>query len=192
MTEYDSGKIRRLVHMSYFQDGLWDIVLALLLLSWAATVTYDLSWLPGGVFVVSFWTALGLKQKITYPRIGFSSPKNKQRKLIQAVIAGSVLLVAVGLIAGLAGGISDVLSTYFELLFLGAFGLAVLAIGFWWGITRWYLYAALILAVGFLDQWAGLSFAHAFLISGGAILAAGIFTLVRFIRRFGEIAGEES
>ena len=62
----DPKKIQRKVYVTYFQDGLWDVVLGLFLLGWGFAILFDFSWLPSGTFIAFFFLALGLKQKITY------------------------------------------------------------------------------------------------------------------------------
>ena len=90
MNEMDTERIRRKVYMTYFQDGLWDMVLGLFLLGWGLTVSFDLPWLPGATFIAFFWLALGLKQKITYPRIGYVKAAEQRNRTIIIIIVGVV------------------------------------------------------------------------------------------------------
>ena len=83
--ETDPKKIKRKVYMSFFQDGLWDIFLGLFLLGWGFTVWFDLPWLPGAIFVGFFWLVLGLKKKITYPRIGHATPTEQRNRTLKIV-----------------------------------------------------------------------------------------------------------
>ena len=80
------GTIKNKVHFTFFQDGLWDIFLGVFLLAWGLTVWFNLPFLPGGVFVLFFWLVLGLKQLITYPRIGYARPIEHQSRLIKTII----------------------------------------------------------------------------------------------------------
>ena len=66
--DIEPKQLKHKVHITYFQDGLWDIVLGLFLLGWGLAVGFDMGWLPGATFVAFFWIALGLKQKVTYPQ----------------------------------------------------------------------------------------------------------------------------
>lgn len=183
--EMEPNKIKRKVNMTYFQDGLWDIVLGIFLLGWGFTVWFDLPWLPGAIFVSFFWLALGLKQKITYPRIGYARPAGYRNSTLKMVIAGIAILVVVILLLPVVnrGGL-QILQNYFELLFNSIMAIAFGLIGYWWGVTRWYAYAALVFVMAVFNQWLGLSFTMSFLIPGGLITICGIIIFSRFIRKY--------
>lgn len=187
--EDDTRKIQRKVYLSFFQDGLWDMVLGLFLLGWGVTVLLDLPWLPGAVFVGFFWLAVGLKQKITYPRTGYARPAGQRRRMTKLVIAGCVVLL-LGIMAFLlvvTNGMPQFLHDYFELLFGAMLAAAVALIGYWWGIARWYVFAALMALCAVFNQWLGLSFPLSFIIPGGLIFLYGLVTLVRFLNRYPKV-----
>jgi len=181
--EIDTKKIKRKVYLTYFQDGMWDVVLGLFLLAWGFTVWFDLPWLPGATFVVLFWLALGLKQKITYPRIGYARPVEYRSRTLKIVIAGAVVLVAVVILLPVVNK-EEFLHKYFELLFNGGMAVAFALIGYWWGVTRWYGYAALVFIFAIFNQWLGLSYQISFMIPGAVALFCGLIILTRFLRRY--------
>jgi hypothetical protein len=190
--ETDTKKIRRKLYISYFQDGLWDIVLGIFLLSWGITVWFNIGWLPGVTFVAFFWLALGLKQKITYPRIGYAKPADQRQQLLRIVITGIVTLL-LGLIVFLiifTDRTPQFVDNYFELIFGGILAIAVGLIGSWFGISRWYAYAAMMLVSAIANQWWGLSFEFSFILPGGIILIYGLITLFRFLRKYPEVSEE--
>jgi len=190
--EIDTKKIQRKVYLTYFQDGLWDVVLGLFLLGWGFTVWFDLPWIPGATFVAFFWLALGLKQKSTYPRIGYANPIEHRKKLSRVVIAGAVILllgVMVFLLVA-TGGMPQFLRDYFELLFGTILAIVIGLIGCWWGILRWYGYAGLVFALAAFNQWLGLSFELSFIIPGGVVLLYGLIIFVRFLRKYPKVSSE--
>ena len=191
--ETDPKKIQRKVYMSYFQDGLWDVVLGLFLLSWGFAILFGLGWLPSVTFVSFFLIALGLKQKITYPRIGFSKPIEQRRQMSRFVIAGAVTLL-LGIMVFLivvTGGMPQLLHDYFELLFGTMLAIVIGLIGYWWGIIRWYSYAGLVFVLATFNQWLGLSFELSFIIPGGMVLLYGLIIFFRFLRKYHRVSTED-
>jgi len=190
--ETDTKKIQRKVYMSYFQDGLWDVVLGLFLLNWGFDVLFHLGWLPGVAPLAFFWIAQGLKQKITYPRIGFSKPAEhrKQRSRVVIASATTLLLGIMVFLLVVTGGMPQFLLDYFELLFGTMLAVVIGLIGYWWGIVRWYSYAGLVFVLAALNQWLGLSFELSFIIPGGVILLYGLIIFIRFLRKYPRVSAE--
>ena len=190
--DIDLKKIRRNIYMSYFQDGLWDILLGLFLLGWGFTVLFDLPWLPGATFVAFFWLVIGLKQKFTYPRIGFSKPAEHRKQRSRVVIAGAATLL-LGIMVFLlvvTGGIPQFLRDYFELLFGMMLAVVIGLIGYWWGIIRWYSYAGLVFILAAFNQWLGLSFELSFIIPGGVVFLYGLIIFVRFLHKYSRVLAD--
>lgn len=179
--------------MSYFRDGLWDIVLGFFFLGWGFAVFFNLGWLPGATFIAAFYIALSLKQKITYPRIGFSRPAEQRKQMSRLVIAGVAALL-LGLIIFLvttSGDTPQFMYVYFEFLFGTMLAVAIGVIGYWWGIIRWYVFAGLVFALAAFNQWLGLSFHLSFFIPGTVILAYGTFVFVHFLREHPKVSAED-
>ena len=188
--EIDAKKIQRKVYMTFFQDGLWDVVLGLFLLGWGFAILFDLSWLPGATFLALFWIALGLKQRITYPRIGYAKLAKQRKQMSRIVITGVVTLL-LGIMVFLivvTGGIPQFLRDYFEFLFGTILSIVIGLIGHWWGIVRWYGYAGLLFILTAFNQWLGLSFELSLFIPGGVILLYGLLVFVRFLRRYPKVS----
>ncbi|MFC1910410.1 hypothetical protein ACFLXC_03850 [Chloroflexota bacterium] len=191
--ETDPKKIKRKVYMSYFQDGLWDIFLGLFLLGWGFTVWFDLLWLPGAIFVGFFWLVLGLKKKVTYPRIGHATPTEQRNKTLKIAIAGVVVLVAVVVLLPIVNrGEVQFLRNYFEFLFGSMIAIAVALIGYWWRIYRWYLYAGMFFLFFVFNQWSNLSFSLSFIMPGGIFTLCGLNILYRFLRRYPVVPEEDN
>ena len=183
--EIDPKKIKRKVYMTYFQDGLWDIFLGFFLLGWGFTVRFDIPWLPGAIFSGFFWLVLGLKKKITYPRIGHATPAEQRSRSLKIAIAGVVVGMAVMVLFPVINKeAGQFLHNYFEFLFGSMIAIAVLLIGYWWRIYRWYVYAGMIFIFFAFNQWVGLSFSLSFIMPGGLITLCGLNILYRFIRKY--------
>jgi hypothetical protein len=191
--ETDPKKIQRKVYMTFFEDGLWDVVLGLFLLAWGFAISFDLGWLPGVGFIVFFYLALGLKQKITYPRTGYARPAEARKQRSRAVIAGGVI-VLLGIMVFLlvvTGRTPQFLRDYFELLFGTMLAIIVGLVGYWWRIVRWYYHAALVFVFAAFNHWLGLSFELSFVIPGGVILLCGLSIFVRFLRKYPGASAED-
>ena len=190
--ETDPKKLQRKIHLTFFQDGLWDIFLGFFLLAWGFTVWFDFFWLPGAIFIIFFWLTLGLKQKITYPRIGYARPAKYRQRTLKIVIAGVVLLVAIVVLLPVInrGGI-QFLHDYFELLFNTSIAIALGLTAYWWRIYRWYIYAGMVLIFSVSNQWSEFSFSMSFIIPGGIITLCGLAILYRFLRKYPAISGED-
>ena len=179
----DLNIIKRRVYLTYFMDGLWDIALGLFLLAWGFTVWFDIPWLPGAIFILSFWLAFGLKQRITYPRVGYARPSETEKRTGKVLLAGTVILVAVVLgLQVLNISRFEFFKEYFEFLFGTSIVIAILIVAWWWRVLRWFLYAGMLFVFFISDQWAGLSFSLSFLIPGATVALCGLVILYRFIR----------
>jgi hypothetical protein len=179
--------------MTFFEDGLWDVVLGLFLLAWGFAILFDLGWLPAVAFIVSFYLALGLKKRITYPRTGYARPAEQRKQRSRAVIAGvtTSLLGVMVLVLVITGGMPQFLRDYFELLFGTMLAIVVGLVGYWWGIVRWYYYAGLVFVFAAVNQWLGLSFDLSFIIPGAVILLCGLLIFVRFLRKYQRVSAED-
>ena len=176
-------QIQRRVYMSYFQDGLWDILLGYFILSWGLMVLLDMVALGGGLFVSGYFLVWGLKRRFTYPRVGQAKISEERRQNIKMVILGVVVLLA-----GLAvlpiffqGDPPDWLREYIMFLFGCMLALVVSIIAYWWKISRWYAYAALMVIGVAFHQWLGASLPLSFIVPGAIVMVFGLVILGRFL-----------
>ncbi len=187
---------------SFFDDGLWDIYLGLLLALMGISGALDNTSLSedqvmmiylGLMFLVmaAFW--LG-KRFITVPRMGRVKFRAKKRRKISAVLFASVIL---GLIAWwFTAGMTDVspeqhasFKSLFPLIYalnmLLVFGL----VGYFTSFERLYYIGFLFALPVPLDQWLYGSFGITldyilFIIPAGIIVAIGVWYLLRFLRAY--------
>ena len=190
--ELDMKEIEREVYLSYSEDGLVDIAIGLVIMTWGITLLGEPSGLIGllGILGLVVWY-LG-KRFITIPRIGTFQPGPKiERRLTNLAI----FLVILGLISFLGILVSRASGSLFiadhPLAILGlvlAVGVALLA--YLLNTTRFYVYA-LILFVAFAggEILAGTVtrfdvFAASVIVGGGLILISGLTILLRFLRKY--------
>lgn len=184
--DIDLKTIRRKVYISYFQDGLWDILLGVFLVVWGLMITYDFVAVMGGIWVAAYFIILGLKRLITYPRAGYIKINEARKQQIKMVILG-VLLFLLGIAALLlyaAGSRPQWLDDYFMLIMGAMFAVVIALLGSWWMVTRWYIYAVLVFAAFASHQWLGMELNLSFFVPGGIITAFGLVLLFQFLRRY--------
>jgi len=187
-------EIQRKVYMSFFQDGLWDILLGLFILGWGLAILTDLAYLPGVTFIGLYFAIWGLKKRLTYPRIGYArfSATSRRRITTKFIILGVAVLL-VGVMVAVLWGIRtrpQWLTDYFPLIFNGILAAIVCFIGYWARAKRFYGYAVLIFLGAVFHLWLGAEWEFGFIGAGGIILLIGLGVLIIFLRRYPKMAEE--
>jgi hypothetical protein len=198
---------KRIVQLTNYEDGLWDILLGLVMLLLSIyPITREL--LGPELNLVLFLVALAIlviglsaaRRYISTPRLGYAKQRRTPTtKLLVALMAGLVLLTLGCVIATLlspgwipqisssstASWISD-LAVEIAVMFamVGLFSL----LGYLFGVTRlfvygWLLGGAYLLSVA-LTRGQDVSFNLPLAIASGIIIGTGIVLLVRFIRKY--------
>ncbi|MFC2023994.1 hypothetical protein ACFLTJ_00215 [Chloroflexota bacterium] len=183
--ESDLKSIQTRVYMSFFEDGLWDIVLGVFTLSWGLGILTDTAAFTGIWFMAAYFIAFNLKKRITCPRIGHITIPQQRRTILRLVIIGVVVLVAGIFVFWFAQmGIALSLRAYFMFIFGTIIAAVIFLIAYWWRIKRWYAYAAAILVGASLHQWQNVALEWSFIIPGIIILASGTTVFLRFLRHY--------
>lgn len=184
----------------WYVDGLSELATGCLLLLLAPFFMLDL-WLPPGPAHAILWM-LGLpatlvvggrllsravqaaKARLVYPRTGYVSyPRSRGRRLLLGAVVGVVMGAVVGVLAA-AGPASQAWIPALQGLLLGSVWVYV---GHRLDLTRFYLLAAISALAGVgaarsgLHQ--GVAMAAYFAVAGGALVASGLLTLSRYLRR---------
>lgn len=191
--DIDLKQIQRKVYISYFQDGLWDMLLGIFLVGWGLMVTFDFVGVMGGLWVAFYFIILGLKRWLTYPRAGYIKITEARKQQIRMVILGVVLLL-LGLAVFLLFAVNSRpawFSEYFMFLFGVMMTVVIAMLGYWWKVTRWYVYAVLVFVAFTAHQWLEAPLNLTFTVPGGVIFLIGIVLLVRFLRKYPKATGEE-
>ena len=185
-TDIDLKQIQRRVYMSYFQDGLWDILLGVFLVCWGLMVTFDFVAVMGGFWLVFYMLILGLKRWLVYPRAGYTKIAEARRHQIKMVILGAIVFL-LGLAVIPIFGVNsrpDWFSEYFMLMLGGMFTLVIIFLAVWWQVYRWYVYAGVVLLAFMSHQWLDTELNLSFFMPGGIIAIYGLVLLVLFLRRY--------
>jgi len=192
VTDKDLKQIQRQTSLSFFEDGLWDLLLGIFLLAWGIGIVTDTAAFTGIWFIATYPIVLGLKKRLTYPRIGYVKIKQTQQRFRQLFIAGvfTLLLAVFAYLLTRSGGTPGWLMGNFDFIFGALFAILALVFGYWWWVKRWLFYGVIILAASAAQNWLDWPFEWAFFISGGLITGTGTVVLVRFLRRYPKIDEE--
>jgi hypothetical protein len=188
--------VERRAYLSYFKDGIADLIAGLPILAFGLGMTFDSStlfifaWMP----MMLFWP---LKHVITRPRFGYVIFSPERRRKISA---GMVIMLIAGVFSLLLGVLAflatqgqilnarEFMLEYSLLMFgvimAGAFALVALV----FQINRFFLHAIFIFAgwlSGYLfDINPGIPVA----VSGGLVSVIGLGLLARFIAQYPTVA----
>jgi hypothetical protein len=186
------SKIERKAYLSYFEDGLWDMVIGSFILSFGIDMAIGS---PSSSFVFPSLMVLGwgVKRWVTYPRIGYvkfaPARRLKIRKsmgrlvllLFLTALAGLVPLFALSGRSGLPSGLVSWVKEHTLLLFGAVWAIIVAALALLFGVKRFYAYAVLVtgaLVGGYLFD---VEPCWHFLVPGSVIVILGLVLLVRFL-----------
>jgi hypothetical protein len=189
----DLKQMERKAWTSYFQDGMWDIFMGLLMLAMGVHLLTDNGPIHYALMAIAVLALILVRRYITVPRLGrarFGPMRKVKNRAVIVVLAISVLAGVGGFIASAAGAGPPpesfaALIPFFTLL---TFGL----MAFFMDFPRLYAYGFLFalsisLAIAFKDDTAATVL---FLVSGGLGLLVGVTMLARFIRRYPRLTGD--
>jgi hypothetical protein len=195
--EQDFKKLQQRTYQSYHQDGLIDIIIGLAIIGYGLMLAFDSS-----VFIFMGWMPIifymPLKNRLTVPRIGYVKFTSSNTKIgIAAAIVLLVILLGIFifLVAGpnnISPQLSTWLSQYYLLLLGGISALCFAGAALLTRITRFYIYALLILFTFSAGTWLGIQPPIIVIATGALIEVVGVWLLVRFLRNYPIEAAHES
>jgi hypothetical protein len=199
----DIEKIEKRVVQSFYDDGLVEIAIGLILVLLSAyfysqTIVPKASSLNAiltGLFMIVLVSSnfLGsrfvrfFKRRITYPRTGYVAFKKKERspkRRAAAAIAAGLIGASVAALYGLSSSIRTFMPALYGLLF----GVAVFFVAHRLGVLRFYLLAVassiigVAIAAAGVEETKGVFFYYFFF--GVSVLISGLAALIVYLRRF--------
>ncbi|UCD08475.1 MAG: hypothetical protein JSU79_08960 [Dehalococcoidales bacterium] len=190
---FDLNQVKKKVYLSYFQDGLWDILLGLYLIGWGLSIWQNLVAVMGGMWVVVYFAVLGIKRAVVYPRSGYIKLNEARKQQMRMVILGVVLFLMGFAVFGIFAFTTRPawLDEYFMFLLISMMAVVIAILGYWWRVTRWYIYGVIVFAGAAAQQWLNMPRELAFFIPGGTIALYGTGLFIRFLRRYPKPSREE-
>lgn len=191
MSTINLKELERKAYLSFFEDGLLDILLGLWLLGLAWLMWSDSAALIG-VLALLIVPLFGLlKRWVTIPRIGVVrlKPSQKRRAGWQMTLGVGVfflmLVMSLGLFAnGRADNLQAFLSQNIDFIFGALIALPLALAALVTGVWRWLVYAAVLLAIFAVGQFAPFDAPAATFISGVILALSGLGVLIGFMRRY--------
>ena len=201
-TNVNLKEIEKKAFRSTFQDGIFDILIGVILSQFAiAPLFTDLGlgdfW-SSFVFLPVFITFILLfrvaKKKITVPRIGLMKIGSERKTKMKKLNLFFFILVIFGIIAGFSfwmfwqkDAVKWIAPCVLILLMLSSFSMA----GYYLNITRLFIYGIIIsvlVPIGEIQFWRGIVSHHGyplvFGISCSTMIITGIVLLLRFVRKY--------
>ncbi len=190
MNKIDLKEIQRKITTSYFEDGIWDLAIGLIFLSFGLLLQYDLPFFVGVAAALIVTLAPLLKRAVTLPRYGQIQLLQREKRRFSMLF----LLTALLGLAFLFFIFSSLNESSFgkmiqenSLLILGiVWGVMIIFVGYWLSFQRLYLYALLI-AIPFITLDWLIPLPIKMVIAGGIITIIGIAILVRFIQQYPKV-----
>lgn len=186
MTEkIDLRKIEKKAWTAYFEDGLWDIFIAIMMLTMAIRTLTDIVWFTPLMFLGVVILIIG-KKLITIPRLGFVKfgPKREVRRMrLIIIICAAVIATAVLLFLPLLG---QKLSRDASSLFMAVFLMVIFgSIAYYLDFKRLYVYG-LMFAINEIvwGQFGEPTGPYLILIFGVAVLIIGTSYMIRFLDKY--------
>jgi MFS family permease len=192
----DLKELEKSVFKSYFNDGLWDIYGALILLGFGISMVTGWDYLMLAFAVVAVGLLL-LKKYIVVPRLGrVKFSPERQAKTKKSTLIAMITLIFTALLGVVFFALFSTntvpewldvwMRDYFLAMFGGMLALVIAVAAYIVGVRRFYTYAALTFVAyviaGILrpDDMEGIPIVTA----GGIVLIVGTVILVRFLRKY--------
>lgn len=181
----DLKQIEKKAWTIYFQDGLWDIYMGLLMITIGLNIFIDTEWYTLLMIAPILVIVVG-KRFITLPRLGrvkFGSERQKKRLAVVVVLALSVLLgIAIAIMSSKGMHIPPAaVAAVFWLNAVIVFGV----MAYFLDCRRFYLYGFLLGGAFALDILLNQPLANvSFFAFGAPAVIFGTVSLVRFLRRY--------
>jgi hypothetical protein len=188
----DLKQIERKAYTSYFQDGLWDIFMGLLMLGMGITIAFESEILYGVVLAIAVLVVSVGRKLITEPRIGrvkFGMARKIKLGIIVVVLTISSLF-GVGVFLAAYYGVD--IPHYLMATIAGVWFFIVFSLmAYFMDFSRLFVYGLLLsasfaIALAYSDTIAII----AFFASAAISLPIGLVMLTRFLRRYPRLPRE--
>jgi len=191
-------EIERKAYMSYHQDCMIDIVIAVYILGFSLGIWLDTAWdfgigltLPAILIAVVLPVWIAAKRKITLPRIGYVNFGIRGTNKLFAIFLG-LMVAGLGVffaftLATFQSGSREWLDIIFQngLLVVGIGSLAVcLLFGYSMGLKRLYAYGVIALTTLAIGHFTGIFFAYILLALGSMVMGTGATLLINFVKKY--------
>lgn len=183
-----STSLQQMEHSAYrkrIDHGLIDVLIGAFLVAIGLMLHADLDYMPVIVFFIGVFAHREASRRLIEPRIGhvrLRADRVARIKAWQWFTLGSLVAAVSGVLALRGLGWIEYPDGARALVVTGCFALPLALAAWLFGIRRWFVYAAMLLAGGALEAWAGLDYGTSWYFSGGLVVLAGGVLLAKFLR----------
>jgi len=178
-------RLEQAAYRSRVDHGLIDLVIGALLVAIGLMLHADLDYMPVVVFFIGVLAYREAGRRLIEPRIGHVRLRADRVERIQAwkwITLGALVMAVFGVLALRGLGWIAWPASLRPLVVTGCFALPLGLAAWLFGIRRWWLYAAVLLAGGAAETPAGLGYGTSWYFGGGFVMLAGGLLLARFLR----------
>jgi hypothetical protein len=198
--EINLKEIERKAYLSYHQDGLWDIFLSIFFLGTGIFMFFNTIYLMGGLIAALLPGAIIIKRSFATARLGyvkFAPKRQAQEKKSRAKLTIILTFTAIlGLVNFMAFFGKAEWQTFIRNLGIIPFGfvlsLVLGAVGLFFEMKRFVVYAVLILAVFIAGHLTKSDPPALFILLGIIFLVVGLVMLIRFLQKYPRLKKEVS
>ncbi|MBI9047310.1 MAG: hypothetical protein JEZ06_22675 [Anaerolineaceae bacterium] len=188
MSTKDLKQLERNIFISYHQDGLVDIFVGLVMLTFSLGMLWGFAAFSGAIVVLGTPIWMLMKRKITIPRIGFVRFSNKRTKPLAAFLVIGLLVLFFFFVLGFfsasvaESGFFNLIEQHYMIMIAMIFAIPFFFLGSFLGIPRMYVYCVatiMLVTLGSISQmtdWLPL------LSAGTLVFTWGLITMIRFIK----------
>lgn len=166
--------------------GVFDVLIGAFLVAIGLMLHADLDYMPAIVFFVGVVAFEQARQRLIEPRIGHVRLRAERRARLKTwrwLTLLALVAAVFGVLAMRGLGWIDYPDNTRPLVVTGCFALPLALAAWLFGIHRWFVYAAIILAGGVIEWRFGLAFGTSWYFSGGLVVVAGLLLVLRFVRK---------
>jgi hypothetical protein len=181
----DLKRIERQMFASYFQDGLWDIMIGMLMMAIAIRSFID-HWSVSLIGIIGVIFVILMRKFVTMKRIGyarFGSRRKKRRVTMFLIILGTNLFTLLLLVITIMGVEPSALARAVVVgsLVLVSFSAIAFLLDFW----RFFIWGSLFAFSLVVTEFTGVEIGkYIFLAVGSSALIIGLVYLFIFLRRY--------
>ncbi|NBD96239.1 MAG: hypothetical protein GVY11_07185 [Gammaproteobacteria bacterium] len=178
-------RLERSVYRSRFEHGLFDVLIGAFLVAIGLMLHAGLDYMPVIVFFIGVYAFKQAYRRLVEPRIGHVRLRAERRARLKAwrwLTLGALVIAVFGLLVLRGLGWIDFPEAARPLVVTACLALPLALAAGLFGIHRWLVYAAAVLAGGWIEWRFGLAYGSSWYFSGGLVVAAGFALLLRFLR----------
>lgn len=179
------GAMENRAYRLVVDHGLFDVLIGAFLIAMGLMLHADLDYMPVVVFFVGVAGLQQGRRRLIEPRAGHVRLNAERMARLKAWrwLTMLALVVAVfGVLAMQGLGWIDLPLNARPLVVAGCIALALALAAWLFGIYRWLVFAALVLAGGVIEWRFDLAYGVSWYFSGGLVVLAGLALVLRFVR----------